>query len=159
VFGETVWVGVKMNPELIYITLMALGGSLFALGGTGGWSYVSKSWRRYGLPLAFTGLLILLGVGYWRVLGSMSLLSAALHLGYGIRKPYWYKTLVGLSYVLPSLFFGFTWWTFLTPIGFIVLFALSNWRYTQRDFVWKVVEFMTGAFIAITIIGALQRPW
>ena len=148
-----------MNVELIYLAMLTLSGFLFALGGTGGWTFASKAWRRFGIPVALGALLISIGYSDWRTLGYLAGLTGALHLGYGDTKPWAYKFAVGASYAIPCLFLGWTWWLIGMPVVFLGLFALSNWKATEKDMVWKVAEFLIGSFIAVTLIGALQRPW
>jgi hypothetical protein len=53
--------------------------------------------------------------------------------------------------VLPTLALGFTIWQIITPIAFIVMFKLSNWKPLSKDFVWKIVEFITGVLVGVTV--------
>lgn len=148
-----------MNTELVYIAIMMSGGALFALGGTGKWFLASKAWRRFGVPIAFQIALLALKVNPIVSSAVALTLCAVLHLGYGESKSWGYKALVGCSYAIPSLFIGLTYWQILAPVIFLVLFALSNWKWTAKDFFWKACEFSYGFLIALTVIGALQRPW
>lgn len=140
-----------MNELQIFIMVIS-GAILFRLGG-----WVNKAFRRYLMPLVFAGVLWWAGFAIWQCLASMVLLSAALHLGYGQTKPFWYKLMVACSWVIPSLLLGYSLWLFITPIVFFVFFMLSNWKKTEQAFVWSVVEMFTGACIGTTY--ALIRGW
>lgn len=151
-----------MWNEIIYILMMLAGVGLFALGGTKipildkGYKWI----RRFLFPFTMYWLLVWHGgFAQWQVLGSSLVLCGVLHLGYGDKTPWWEKALVGISYGLPSLFLGFTYWVFITPVIFLALFALSNWKATSKDFVWKVVEGLWGFILVATIIAAIQRSW
>ena len=135
--------------EYAIIVYMVSAGTLFAVGGT--WK---KLVRRFGLPIATAVFLAFLPIPIWKVLLSSGLLCVALHLGYGETKPYWYKGLVAVAYVLPSLVLGFTVWQVITPLVFVGMFYFSN-HYFKADFPWKVVEFITGVCIAVTFITAI----
>ncbi len=82
-----------------------------------------------------------------------------MHLGYGESTPWYLKALVAMSYALPALVFGWTYWLLVMPINFFTMFVLSNLKATEKDFFWKAVEFLTGAMIYITIIAAIGRLW
>jgi len=162
--------------ELVYILMMMFGGGLFALGGWGVnppvW-WQTKAWRRFALPIIY--MLLMWWMTYykpiqpWQFIGSGLVMVGVLHLGYGEKHPWivpwkdgkfkYSKLMVGFSYVLPALFYGWTWWLLITPVVFMVLFALSNWGKTCQDFVWKVCEFLIGVFIMTTILGAIERGW
>lgn len=141
-----------MNPEYIVMLAMLAGGGLFALGGT--W----RKWpRRYILPLVMMGVALWGGFIWWKCLAMSVLMSAALHLPYGERTPYWLKFLVGCSYTATTAFLGFSWWQILTPLAFITMFWLSNWKVTSKIFFWKAVEFLTGTLIGITVGSFLLK--
>jgi len=150
-----------MWNEIIYILMMASGVILFPLGGTE-IPFVKKGYkwfRRFVYPFVMFILAFWFGMPLWANVACSSLLCAALHLGYGGTKPYWYKFLVGVAYALPSLFFGFSLWVILTPVIFLALFALSNWQKTSGSFIWKIVEGAIGFCVSATIISALHNIW
>jgi hypothetical protein len=134
-----------MNPEYYMILAMGLGGILFSLGGTG-----FKWARRYVLPFLLTGAVAIARGSdfmWWQYVGSFACLCGAFHLPYGERTPYPVKLLVGLTFSMPVMFFGFNWWILIVPVVWLAMFLLSNWRKTEKIFVWKIVEFITGVLI------------
>ena len=141
-----------INKEWLMIIDMTLGGSLFAIGGT-----CCKAVRRYVLPLVLASTFVLLNAPLLPTIAFFIGLSFALHLGYGQRTPYWLKFLVGISFVAPTLFFGFSVWQVITPLVFITLFWLSNNQKTSKYFTWKIVEFLTGTLIACTVCDIITR--
>lgn len=156
-----------MTPtqEVISIVMMGLGTVLWPLGG-----FRWKGFRRYVLPIAILGCLCAYGVTFIQSLIAALLLCAATHLSYGDSTPWFIprvidgkfrgsKLLTALSYSLPSLVIGPTWWQFITPLIFLVTFLLSNLYATSKDFPWKVVEGLTGLTIMCSLIAALQRIW
>ena len=143
-----------MDKELIQILLLTQGGFLFALGG---WKW--KGWRRFIMPVVTGVLLSLYSVVFWKCILAGVILLGVTHLPYGKNNSFFERFLVGGTYVLPSFVLGLTWWALITPIVFEILFELSNWKETEKDFTWKVVEFLIGVCIQATIIGALSRPW
>jgi hypothetical protein len=148
-----------MNNELVMILYMMLSGGLFALGGTGGWAWESKLWRRLGVPAVTLGYLGLLWTDLISSLGSVVFLILVLHLGYGNGKSWAYRLMVAFLYAVPSLFFGWSIWFILSPLWFITLFYLSNTKAFENQVVWKAVEFIGGLGIALIYIGALRNPW
>ena len=150
-----------MTPmqELISIVMMGLGVVLWALGG-----YRWKGYRRIVLPISLFICLYLYPLSLWQSFVSSLLLFIATTLPYGDRTP-WFKFKRGsklttaLSYSLPSLVIGLTWWQVITPVVFLTAFLFSNLHSTEKDFTWKVCEGLTGLIIMITIISALQRQW
>ena len=82
-------------------------------------------------------------------------------LPYGDSVPcYGLKFLVGCTYALPSLAVGFSWpWLVAVPVGFISLFALSNWKPTAEAFTWKIAEAGFGFLVAASLIGAYLNRW
>jgi hypothetical protein len=141
-----------MDKELLMILSFTLGTGLYALGG---WKW--KFLRREILPIIWGILLFMSGVLLWKILIFMPLQDIMFRLPYGEKTPYWQKALIGISYVLPSLLFGFTIWQIVLPILFIVYFILSNWKKTASEFSWKIVEgtvgFQLGVIIAKLIGG------
>ena len=140
-----------MNREILMILSMGLGGILFALGGTG-----FKPARRFILPLAFGAIALVSGFPWLSCLILCFGLMIAFCLPYGSKTPYWLKFLVGCSFVLPTLVLGFTIWQIITPVAFIIMFKLSNWKPTANEFVWKIVEFLTGTLIGVTIAQLIK---
>lgn len=136
--------------EWVIIALLTISGALFAIGGTGlKWS------RRYILPVVI-GALIAHSVPLWANLGYVLTLSAVLHLGYGERAKWWYRLLIFCGYSLPCLFFGWSWWIVLTPILCYLWFVLSNFKPTERMFPWKIVEFIYGFLISVSLITTIN---
>lgn len=148
--------------EIIYILMMVSGVGLFALGGT----HIPvlergyKQFRRYLFPLVMFGLLYWLG-GFklWQILGCCISLSVVLHFPYGSNSDWWERFFTAASYGVPSMFLGRSWWILITPAVFLILFILSNWKETAKDFIWKICEGAIGFTIAASIIGAISRPW
>ncbi len=140
--------------EWLMILMMALGGSGFAIGGTG-----PKYVRRFILPITFGALAFWAGIEWWRCVGLGVGLCTAFHLGYGERTSYPMKFLTACSFILPTFFLGFSLWQVFTPLAFIGMFWLSNNRYWDRLFPWKIVEFLTGTFIAVTIVQLIQQTF
>lgn len=135
-----------MNIEFLMIVAMTVGGLLFSLGG------LSKKWlRRFLLPFILGVICLIAGKELWRCLALWVGLTGAFHLGYGGSKPYWYKTIVGIAFVFPTLALGFTIWQIITPVAFIGMFKLSNWKPMSGEFAWKICEFLSGALIGITV--------
>lgn len=141
--------------EMLQITLMACFGACFAIGGTG-----FLEVRRYLMP-GLGAVIITWAVpdAWFLTLAAMILLGIVLHFGYGDEVNWPWKALVGFSYSLPSLFYGWSWWNFIYPGLFIGLFALSNWKPSAKSFTWKICEFIFGSGIAFTLIGAIQNRW
>lgn len=153
------------KQELVAMIMMTSGVLLWPLGG-----YRWKPFRRFVLPSVLFLLLLWYGVSMWQSFLVSGLLCGCAHLGYGSNTPWWVprkvdgkfrssKLLTALSYNLPALVLGWTWWFVLTPCVFLSTFALSNWTFTSKDFGWKVCEAIVGLTITATIIGSLQRSW
>lgn len=140
--------------EWYMIGCMGGGGILFAVGGTG-----PKWIRRFVLPVLLGLLALLAGIDWWRCLGMVAGLIVAFHLGYGEKHPYWFKFLVGITFVLPTLFLGFNVWQIITPLTFVGMFKLSNIKFWSRMFPWKVVEFLTGALIGVTVAQLISQTY
>ena len=134
------------------IGCMAVGGVLFAVGGTG-----FRWMRRYLMPVLFGVITTLCGHPVLRCAAMSALMSIALHMGYGDKVPYWRKLLTAALWVAPVLIVGFAAFAFtlLTPLLFVTLFALSNWKPTSAIFRWKIVEFITGVMIGVTVASVL----
>lgn len=133
-----------LNPEMYMVIMPPVGWLLFSLGGTNikeqgkGW----KGWRRFVLPTWVLLVLLAYGITWWQSV-MVTLLSSVFCLGYGETKPYWWKFMIGCMYASTSLPIGVSWWNLATALGFIGLFALSNWKVTAPTFTWKLCE---GAF-------------
>ena len=83
-------------------------------------------------------------------------LSAALHLGYGSRTPYWLKAVVFSTYGISFLWLGWSNWIWMTPLLCFGIFCLSNWKPMANTFFWKACEFLYGVFIGITFISVVR---
>ena len=140
-----------MNPEYLMIIAMGGGGILGALGGTG-----FKYLRRFVLPVLLGTVAILAGCIWWKALLMTLGFVGAFSLPYGERTPYWLKFIVGCAFVLPTAILGFSAWQIITPIAFIAMFALSNWKPTAKIFFWKVVEFIVFALVGITVASFIK---
>ena len=138
--------------EYLLIGGVCLSAFLFALGGTG-----FKWARRFVLPAVLWGLLILMGVNIIQSGIAMGVLVAVLCLGYGESTPWWGKVLVALSYAIPALIIGWSWWIVILPPAFLIMFLLSNLE--VEGFTWKIVELMTGTLIGCAIMTAGLNPW
>lgn len=136
--------------EWLMILAMGFGGMMFAAGGTG-----PKFVRRYIMPLALGAVAFFGGIIWWRALSYSLTQLGTLHMGYGQSLPYWRKMITAIAYVLPTLFIGFSPWQIIAPLGFILMFILSNWKPTANIFVWKIVEFFTGALYGAVIAHLL----
>ena len=142
-----------MNEQAMII-YVALAGAAFAEGGT-----VWKGFRRFGLPIITGVFLWTCGLPILKIALSVGLLTGVLHLGYGVKHPWWPdKTLVAVSYAIPTVLIGLTVWQLILPIAFLGMFWGSNHVF-QDDFRWKVVELFAGFMIAATYIGAVARGW
>ena len=136
--------------ELLQIIAMTISGLLFSLGGL-----KFKYLRRFIFPILLGIVALLAGFIWWKCLILCLGLIGAFCLPYGERTPYWGKFLVGCAFVFPTVILGFSWWQIITPICFIVMFKLSNTKFTSNIFFWKAVEFITGSLIGITVASLL----
>lgn len=146
--------------EWLMILMMALGGILFAAGGTHIPKIGGQKWlRRFVLPIALGTIAYWAGIEYWRCIGMAVGLCIGFHLPYGERTPYWGKALTASMFTLPTLFLGFSWFQVATPLAFLGMFYLSNTHYWGRLFNWKIVEFLTGTFIAGTVVNLVNQTF
>ena len=139
-----------MNKEYLMIAAMGLGGILGAIGGTG-----FKPARRFILPFCLGVIALLGGAIWWKAIVLWLGLMIAFCLPYGSKTPYWLKCLVAITFILPTIALGFTIWQIITPVAFILMFLLSNWKLTANEFVWKIVEFITFALVGVTVAKLL----
>ena len=139
-----------MNKEMLMIIAMGTGGICFSLGGTG-----FKWVRRFLLPAILAILTILGGILWWKALAMGGCLIAALCLPYGKKTPYPVKFLVMCSYFASTLWLGFSYWQAIGLAIAIILFKLSNTKWTQNIVFWKAWEFITGSLIGITVSSLL----
>ena len=130
---------------------MTGGGLLGAVGGTG-W----KPARRFLLPALLGVVAILAGCIWWKCLLMTIGFVGAFSLPYGERTPYWLKFLVGCAFVLPTAILGFSAWQIITPVAFIIMFFLSNWKPTAKIFFWKACEFLTFGLVGITVASFIK---
>ena len=135
-----------MNKEILMIAAMTSGGLLGSLGGT-----IWKPIRRFFLPLVLGVIAFLAGFAWWKCLIYTLLTVGAFSLGYGEKRPYWYKFIVGIAFVFPTLIFGLTIWQIITPLIWVLFFKLSNTKWLSDEFVWKVVEFVSFCFVGVTL--------
>ena len=140
-----------MNPEYLMIIAMGGGGILGALGGTG-----FKYLRRFVLPILLGVVAILAGCIWWKCLIMAVGMVGAFSLPYGEKTPYWLKFIVGCAFVLPTAILGFSAWQIITPVAFIIMFFLSNWKPTAKIFFWKAVEFLTFGLVGITVASFIK---
>lgn len=149
-----------MNIEMIYILILSLGGTLFALGGTEiSTNIKGQKWiRRFMLPCLWGAILFFFGhFDLWRVLVFTAGTSIAFHLPYGSKHSYPVKAFTAVFFVLPSVvFMTFSLWQVIVPIGFLLMFWLSNLPATSNYFVWKIVEFMTGVLIGANLVTIMH---
>jgi len=143
-----------MNKELLMILSSGFGGIFFALGGTG-LSFPTKWIRRFLLPLFFGFIALLAGHEWWKCAGMSAGFIVSFCLGYGQTKSYIWKFIVGIMFVLPTVFIGFSLWQVITPLIWILLFRLSNCKILNQSFVWKICECITGFLIGITVASLL----
>ncbi len=125
----------------------AIGAALWRLGGWGQW--LGKAPRRYILP-ALIALYAFTKRKKWTTAFILPTLIGLFSLGYGESKPYWYKFLVGCSWVVPRfIFLGFSWFAVCVPFIWITLFWLSNNPKTSKYFKWWLCEVITGGSVGI----------
>lgn len=140
-----------MNNEWLMILCMGFGGTCFAIGGTG-----PKWVRRIVLPILFGVISLVGGVVWYRCLIYSITQYGMLTLGYGESLPIWRKVITAIAYILPTLILGFSFWQIIFPISFILMFKLSNTKITANLFVWKIVEFLTGSLLGVTVAHILK---
>ena len=129
-----------MNREILMMIAMG-SGILFPIGG-----YRWKWLRRYLLPVILGVVALLGGAIWWRALAMTVGLGIVFSLPYGDKTPTWLRYIVGISYVLPTFFLGFTFFQIVAPIAFIGLF-----KYTP----WKIWEYIQGGLIGIIVARLL----
>ena len=147
-----------LNKELFMVFVPGVSSILFALGGTQisdknpGW----KGWRRFILPAIYFLAILLAGHPVQGLLvAGLSILAYTLP--YGERTSWFLKFIVGCGYGLISAPLGFSAWNIVTAIGFIVLFALSNFELTRKTVVWKICEGAFGYLVGIEIAFQLIK--
>jgi len=141
----------KLDKELLMIIAMGSGGILGALGG-----YRWKWLRRFVLPGILGSIALIAGNPALQCLYMTIGLIIAFCLPYGERTPYPVKFLVGCAFVAPTLFLGFSIWQIITPVVFIVLFRLSNWKPFANIVFWKAWEFIVFSMVGITVASLIQ---
>lgn len=138
--------------ETLQLVVMAVSAILFSIGGMG-----LKWVRRWVLPI-FLGLVtyqiptIRQNVPYF----ALSLIIA-LYLGYGEKIPTLVKFGVFCAIFGSTLWLGFTWWQPISVILTFLLFRISNTKWGQNIVFHRVWEFLTGAFLGITVASLLTR--
>lgn len=132
------------------ILAFAIGGALWRLGGSGKW--LGKVPRRYFLPLLIT-LYAISKKRKWKTGLLLPTLISSFSLGYGEKHPYWFKFLVGWTWVLPRfIFLGFSWLALTVPFIWIGLFWLSNHKPYSNVFKWHIVEVIIGGLTAVSYV-------
>lgn len=139
--------------EWVMIAVMVWCMALFAIGGTG-----FKWARRYVLPVGL-GLLGAFLTSWWQGLGFAITLCAFLCMGYGERASWWYRILIFTGYGTASLWFGWSWWLIITPLGCAAMFYFSNLKLTASSFTWKIPESGMGFLISAGYISAILNQW
>lgn len=134
-----------------YIILCVLVSPLFAAGGTdiNGRGY--KWLRREILPVLWAILAFTAGFEWWRCVAMAVCMDVVFRLPYGDRTPVPVKLLVFLAYPLPTLWIGFNEWQLFTGVLCFILWALSNWKPTEKAFEWVISCLLMGACIGITV--------
>lgn len=148
-----------LNKELFMVFVPGIAWILGSLGGTHigdgipGW----KGWRRFILPAVFGLAVLLAGFSWWQSLLVIACTVGANCLGYGQNKTWLQRSLVGLAFLCITLPIGISVWNFITMLGFLGLFYLSNFTPTSNVFVWKLVEglvfLLCGIQLAYLLIG------
>lgn len=146
-----------MNEWMI-ILIVLLSSGLFAAGGTDLDGKGHKWIRRFILP---AGLLAtsLFYAPWWASVAYSLTLCAFLHLGYGSKASWAYRSFIFAGYGLVSLWLGPSWWLIVTPVVCLGLFWLSNFKYTASSFTWKCVEIIYGIIIACSFVSAILNKW
>ena len=152
---------VQLSNELLMVFLPAISWFLFALGGTQiaeDNSIKGQKWiRRFVLPFVYLLTCFLVGVIWWQSLAVTVSYIIAFHLGYGDRTSWRMKPLVGVTYGLPTLFIGVSYWNLITAVMFTFLFFISNKTSAGKLVIWKVVEGFFGTFCGIQLAYLLMR--
>ncbi|MFA5186900.1 MAG: hypothetical protein WC551_10510 [Patescibacteria group bacterium] len=136
----------------------AISWALFALGGTQisdktpGW----KGWRRFILPVFYLLAILLAGHPVAAVLVAGMAVIAYVQ-PYGDRTSWFLKFLVGCGYACIGLPLGWSAWNVVTALGFITLFALSNFALTRKIVVWKICEGFFGLLVGIQVAYQLIK--
>jgi hypothetical protein len=126
-----------------------IGALLWRLGG-----YHWKWTRRFVLPF-FIALNSYLQkqkekAGKLKSILLFPLLTLAFSLGYGEKRPYLQKFLIGWTWVAPKLiFFGFSWLAVAVPFIWITLFWLSNHKSYSNIFKWHIIEIIVGGCVGM----------
>lgn len=147
-----------MNKEMFMVLLPGLSAILFALGGTQISDTIKgQKWtRRFALPLMYLAFCLWAGITLWQSSLVAVLAIISFSLGYGDSKPYWCKGVVAIAYGLISSPIGISWLNLATVAGFMILFWLSNLKYTANIIVWKVWEVSIGFLVGIEIAYLLM---
>lgn len=150
---------IQMNPELYQILCPAIGGILFALGGTDiSQEIKGQKWVRRELFPLFLGIVAYFhNIIWWKCLLFVVLTDAIFRLPYGDKTPRFVKLLVFVTYPLPSLLFGFTWWLPICSAICVLCFFFSNWKPTEKLFPWAlactIIGFSVGAAVCMALKG------
>lgn len=141
-----------MSGEL-YIILCVLVSPLWALGGTEmPYFKTGFKWlRRFVLPAIWGMLTFFAGFEIWRCIAMAASFSVVFSLPYGDRTPKWLKFIVFMALPLPTLWLGFNIWQVISGVLCFLMWALSNWKPTEKIFEWVVSCLLIGAFLGITV--------
>jgi len=133
------------------ILTMALSGTLFSVGGTG-----FKPARRFILPFLLALMCFWNGFIIWKCIVICAGLMIAFCLPYGSKTSYKIKFLTACAMTLPTIVLGFSWWQIITPLLFMAIFWLSNFKLTANIFKWKICEFLIGTLVGANIASLLK---
>lgn len=147
-----------LNPELYMVFLPGIAGILFALGGTqisdeqGG----IKWFRKFGLTLLFflaAGFKVVWWQSALTAVSTFALLSLSM---YGSTHSWLNRWITIVAFGLVGCSLGLSAWNLITAVAFLFMFLLSNSNMTRLLFVWKIVEFATGAFMGVQVAYSLM---
>lgn len=144
--------------ELLNVSLVVVGALLWFLGGKGEdldtTPQLNKGWRRFVWPIWAGAVCLVNQVPFWAALGVLGALAGVNSLGYGEKKPWWYRIVVGCLLGTPMLLIHATWlWPVATVATFIPLY---KWSREDNNFTWPVVETITGGVQGACLMQALN---
>lgn len=145
-----------MNQPIL-IAYVVASGVLFWLGGFGKLP-PGKSWRRHILPAVCFGLLLAMGVVWWKALASQVAKVIVNTNGYGEDDPLWKRALTLAGLGIPAVVLDSSVWIF-APIYTLVVFG-SHYALSRKwnRLSWPLVEFQAGTAQGIADMVAVLRP-